>query len=497
MKATEKHQVNRFRDADEMLEALRNVDRLTGGFVDPAMAGAFRSVGAGGVDSVYADEGVSGGYRNGNGNGNGDVYRNGGEGGYDGGYEGDGYDGGDYGASIAGDEYADEADPLETGTYGAAGSGMESYYDEDDEDDMRARKAKSYKNTKRRDENRKYKVLAVIAAIAAAALVVFALYQTGVLDRLMNGAPDEKTVEDVIGFTVEDATEALKAQGYEVAIGEDVFDDNVEVGRVARQTPAAREALEEGGVVTLQLSKGPEQPGEDTDDTTDEEVTAEMGVVPDLVGKDQSVAEDVIRASGFEPGEITKKDDEKPVGQVIGQSPKAGDELEKGSKIDLTISLGPKAKEVKMPNLIGLTEKKALSELKKADLTPGKIDREYSDAYKKGTVMWQQYAKGEKLSAGQVVNIIICRGPQDKTSTVSIDIDYTKARADTFFLTVILEDKDGNETYIRDGEQCLKASGGQSVSVKGTGAGCRVIIYFDDEIVRTCKVDFNTGTVTG
>jgi beta-lactam-binding protein with PASTA domain len=111
--------------------------------------------------------------------------------------------------------------------------------------------------------------------------------------------------------------------------------------------------------------------------------------------------------------------------------------------------------------------------------------------------MRQQYKAGKKLSEGQTVGITISDGPQDKTSTVSIDIDFSNAPADTFKLYVILVQKDGNESTIIDGRDSLKASGGATVNVRGTGTGAKVLIYFDDKLVRTARVNFNTGAVSG
>jgi serine/threonine-protein kinase len=467
MKATEKHQVNRFKNADEMLEALRNVDRLTGGFVDPVIAGAIRSS-LSDDPSVYADEG-----------------------GYAGDNDGDEYQ--DDPDEYYGDEDDDPTDSDDVEAYGAGGTDM---YDEDDEDDMRRRKKKG-KRPKRKDENRKYKTLAIIVAIVAAALLAyFVLYPA--LTKFTEKAPEAPTVEEVRGFTVEDATKALEDQDYVVAIGDDEYSADYEEGFVARQDPEAGVELEKGETVTLYMSKGPE--AEETSDAEEDEISEEepeTGEVPDLVGKSSASAQFAIEAAGFKVGKVNSEDSEKPMDQVISQSPKAGKKLENGGSIDITISQGEKVKEVKMPNLIGLTEKKAKTALEKAGLVIGKIDKEYSSEYKKDTVMWQQYKKDKKLSEGQVVNIKISRGEEEKTSTVPVEVDYSKAQADTFYLTVILELSDGTEKTIVNEEERMKANGGETVNVRGKGSGAKVRIYIDDVQVKRYNVNFNTGEVSG
>jgi serine/threonine-protein kinase len=464
LKATEKHQVNRFKNADEMLEALRNVDRLTGGFVDPVIAGA--------VKSSITDES--------------DVYA--GENGRERDPQG-AYGEEDYGA----DEYAADDDGYDARPEPYVAG---AYYDEDDEDDLRARKAKAGAKPKRKDENRKYKALAIIAAVVLAALIVYFVVSP-LITKFMGAAPEALKVEDLTGKSVEDAEEVLKEQGYLMEIGDGVPSPDIKEGYVALQEPEPGTELEEGKTVVVHLSTGPEEtPVDDGGDEPDpEEPTTEK--VPDLIGKSRASAEYAIEAAGFVVGEVTPEDSEKPIDQVIAQSPKAGKDLEKGSEIDFTISQGSKAKEVKAPDLMGMPLKKATSALEKVGLVIGSADPEYSDVYEKDTVMWQQYKKNTKLSEGQTVDVKISKGPEDKESTVTIDIDFTDAPADTFTLDVVLYLADGKEQSIVEGEQCFKASGSTQVSVTGKGAGAKVEVYFDAALVKSYDVDFNKGTVSG
>ncbi|MDR1042807.1 MAG: Stk1 family PASTA domain-containing Ser/Thr kinase, partial [Clostridiales Family XIII bacterium] len=280
MKATEKHQVNRFKNADEMLDALRNVDRLTGGFVDPAIAGAVRSSLT--DDAVYADEGEYG------------------DDGYDDGHVDDGPVDDDpdaYDDAPVVDAYRDEYYDRE--------------YDEDDEDDIRRAKVKKSKKPKRKDENRKYKVLAVIVAIVAALLLVLFVIKPYVLDNpnLFNKADEAQKVDDVVGISVEDATKLLETSGY-VVKPEDIFSDTYKEGFVAEQDPAANTELPKGEEVTLFVSIGPQE-GDETDaveESPDEE--EQMGEVPDVVGKSSASAQYAIEAAGFKLGETKPEDSE-------------------------------------------------------------------------------------------------------------------------------------------------------------------------------------------
>src|SRR5690606_10985815 len=53
------------------------------------------------------------------------------------------------------------------------------------------------------------------------------------------------------------------------------------------------------------------------------------------------------KSSGFKVNVTGEEYSDKPAGEVISQSPKAGTKLEKGSTINVVISKGPKAKQEK------------------------------------------------------------------------------------------------------------------------------------------------------
>ncbi len=69
--------------------------------------------------------------------------------------------------------------------------------------------------------------------------------------------------------------------------------------------------------------------------------TARLVEVPDVCGMPQSSAEDAIRAADLKVGRISEEySDMVPEGYVISQSEEAGEEVSKGTKIRLTISMG-------------------------------------------------------------------------------------------------------------------------------------------------------------
>jgi len=436
VKATEKYQVSRFATVDELYQALDHVDYITGRITDPEMAAYVQPSAV----EEYDDEQI-------------DPQN------YDENYDEEDID--DYD-----DEYDDEDEKKPKKR--SAGKG-------------RGKKVKN-KNKKPKDKNRRYRTLGIILAIVLALGLAYPIYlgANWVMGQFQKAPEETVTVPDLSGKTETEAQLIIDELELTLEVGDAVYTTDEEIGCVADQDPKPDTEVNKGDKVTIYLSKG---------------VDPEMVdfTVPDLLGKSKSSAEYAIIQAGYTLGNVTYIDSDKPIDTVVDQYPEAGADIEQGETIDLVISNGPKIQESTMPNIVGLTEAKAKKALENAGLVLGKVTKEYSDSYKAGTVMWQQYKKGTKLAPGRAVNIKVSQGPKDKTSTVNIDIPFTDAPDETFLLTVVLVNADGTQKNIIKNQESFMSSGGQTVSVTGKGTGAKVVVYFDNKKVMTFNVNFNTG----
>ncbi|MDR2610591.1 MAG: PASTA domain-containing protein [Clostridiales Family XIII bacterium] len=485
LRATQKVQVNRFASVDQMKEALDNVGRLISTFGETYAPAAVPYIPVGSADEAY---GAEQGYDD---NGSG--------------YERNGYAGDPYGGDAYGNEGAYDAEPYDEAYPAGKNAGYDDdEWDEDDLDEAAAleggrltrdnasrpermtqsgRKAQGKKpKDPAKKKNRKIKTGAIILAVVAALALCYPLYK-GINWILTD---HDLKAPDVIGLTEDEAYKKLDDKDFKMEKGEPEFSDTVVEGKVARQSPDVDEKVKKGDTITIFLSKGAD-PGK-----------AEEGKkeVPDLIGKSKASAQYTIEQYGFAPGEVEAVDSDKPMDTVVEQSPPAGEMLAAGEKINITISLGPKEKEVSVPNLLGLTKSGAQSALKKVNLVLGGVTEEYSDDYAKGEIMWQQYKKGAKLNEGQSVKVTISKGPEQKEGTVSITVDFAEAPSETFNLTVLLIPDSGNQKYIIQNQPRSKANGSEPVSVTGKGSG-KINVYFNDDLFKTYTVeDFGTGKVS-
>jgi serine/threonine-protein kinase len=166
---------------------------------------------------------------------------------------------------------------------------------------------------------------------------------------LLSTNTDSVRVPDVRGFTEEAATRTLEEAGFEVTPESQVTTDQAKIGDVIEQSPDPGSFLQEGETVTIRIGKAPRQVP-----------------VPNVVGMTEEEATAAITDAGLEVGNVSTQPDPAPAGQVISQSLPADQPVDKGTTIDLVVSLGPET--VTVPDLTCLTYGKASSALSSVGL---------------------------------------------------------------------------------------------------------------------------------
>lgn len=150
------------------------------------------------------------------------------------------------------------------------------------------------------------------------------------------------------------------------------------------------------------------------------EITTKLYPVPELSGKYYA---EIIKEKDYEMFEFVIKNkafsDEYPKGTVCKQTVKAGKEVARDTKIELTISLGPK--EIGIANLKGLTEDEAKMELLKQGFLYDniKVLEKYDEDSDPGVVLEQSPAYGEKVSTDIAVEIYVNSYEGDTSSDTS------------------------------------------------------------------------------
>ena len=208
----------------------------------------------------------------------------------------------------------------------------------------------------------------ILIIVIAAAAVIGGLFLIWALAG--ESEPELVEVPDVVGLYFEDAKDILKEAGFTVDVSikplpqDSDEESELKEGQIMEQDPEGGAMAEAGSEVKLYIA-GP--PGEyDEEDDPDE--TGEPVEVPDLTGKTQANAEYAIKAAGFIVGLVGTDYSDLPKGTVISQSPKAGQLAPAGGRLNFTLSLGPEAELVTVPNIKGMTESQAKQALQAVGL---------------------------------------------------------------------------------------------------------------------------------
>ena len=193
------------------------------------------------------------------------------------------------------------------------------------------------------------------------------------------------TVPDLKGKSPSEAEAILSKLGLKSQAGDSINSDDVEVGKIAAQTPAAGTAAKAGDTITYQLSKGPDEAD-----------------VPNVVGKTEDEAQSALQAAGFNVS-VQREESNKPEGTVTKQS--ATGKLARKSTVTITIAKAPS--QVSLSTLVskGMDATEASQKLSDAGFNV-RVKRQPDALVKKDTVI----SFPDKAKKGQTVTLVVSDG---------------------------------------------------------------------------------------
>ena len=138
--------------------------------------------------------------------------------------------------------------------------------------------------------------------------------------------------------------------------------------------------------------------------------------VPDVSGMTEADARTALGAVGLTSTVAQANDPTVPQGQVISSDPAAGTDVDQGSAVTITVSLGPGT--VAVPNVVGLTESDAKALLTSLGLAPSSVQAA-SDTVPAGSVISVDPAVGAQVAPGDSVQLTVSTGPAAPTQSPS------------------------------------------------------------------------------
>jgi serine/threonine protein kinase len=187
----------------------------------------------------------------------------------------------------------------------------------------------------------------VLILLALLVLALIAGAWVALRSDLFESAPEQVQVPNLIGTTEDDARDAIVNAGLKV--GDVSFEpsETAPDSQVTDQNPNRDQYVDPDTSVDIVVSSG-----------------LPMVDVPSLVGSSQDEARNRLRNAKLTP-EFTSVESDLPQGQVLKTDPEAGQAVEQGSTVTVTISKGPH----EVPDVVGLNRSDAIKQIVDAGFT--------------------------------------------------------------------------------------------------------------------------------
>ncbi len=249
----------------------------------------------------------------------------------------------------------------------------------------------------------------LIGAVIVVILIIVIGNMTGLFNRnrthdsssnsavTSSSSSQQVEVPDFLGSTLEEAQEEAERYNLTVEQAGTEASDEYEAGQILSQDPKEGTSVEEGSVVRVTVSSGPE--------------TVYANVPAGIVGASQSEAEQAIRAAGLVPQAQNASSDSVEIGYVISVDPGEGAQVEEGSSVTIVVSTGPEETPepevtVKIPDLIGWSQEEAIWALEDQGLNYTVVEG-YDATLHIGDVIDMDPGVGEEVPEGTTVTLTI------------------------------------------------------------------------------------------
>ena len=273
----------------------------------------------------------------------------------------------------------------------------DEYYEDDEDEDEEENNVQTKPQKAINKKKKKSPILIIIATILVVALGI-TLGFFG-MKKFMEGGKDVK-IPNVVGEKVEDAKSKLEGLGLKVL--EVTEESDQEKGIVLKVDPNVDSTVKTGSEVKLTVSGGEGKIK-----------------VPNFAEMNLDSVKKTLKNLGLELGNVDEEySDSVPRGEVISQSPNANESVDKGSKVNVTISKGKeiKSETINIPDVSGKSVEEAKSILANAGVGVNPV---------KGEAAKSEGEAGKVYSQSQSGSLTIKQG-EKVTITINYHGDYVK-----------------------------------------------------------------------
>lgn len=234
------------------------------------------------------------------------------------------------------------------------------------------------------------KILNFIFALLLTSFILFILFDKLIMPTYIR-KDKTITVMDLKGKNLDLAMKQLESEGFKGTVFDTVYTSELNPSTIVDQYPLPGQNVKHGRTIRLKISQ-----------------LEKMIEVPNLVGQSRRSAEIVIQQLGLVIDSVyLEYNPDYPRGTVAWQFPKEGDQIKKGLGLQITVSQGLPPDFFQVPQLFGLSMKKAKSELLKARLKLGKVSYQQNEDLVPYTVLDQSISPGTVLDKSTTIDLIV------------------------------------------------------------------------------------------
>ena len=275
---------------------------------------------------------------------------------------------------------------------------------------------------------------------------------------------EKVTVPNLVNKSVVEALDILSERNLELrketARNSAIIPENY----VLSQDPIPGTVVKEGTPILVVISLG-----------------SKISLVPDIVGKSVREAGVDLNRAGLEVGRFSRLHYERAKDVVLAQWPPPNEQVDRETPVDILVSLGPRPKEYRLPNLIGRPLEKVNTVLDSMGLVVGDITAKLDLSRPQGTIMDQDPRPGALVAEGASISLVM--------STLHGEGEQVERKFGAFIyrvpygfssksVRVEISDPDGVKTIYNEVDE----PGVIIRLVFGYSAQCTVRVYLDNNL---------------
>ena len=258
-------------------------------------------------------------------------------------------------------------------------------------------------NKKRKNQKEKKKKAALLS-ISLVCLIILSILGGYLLVSSMFKSPKNIEVPDIVGLTIDEAKEKLQEQELSYEIIDQVYNKDVEEGKIISQDPEHGIKTVKDKPVKVTVSKG-----------------AETVIVPKVAGKTLKEAQNDLEKLSLKVEVIEETSQKVEEGIIISQDPKENTKIDVGETVKITVSKGTGIKKIAVPSVISEEEETAKKELTEQGF---EVDVVYEEDRSKdnGTVLKQSLDVGKTVDEKTKIIITVNKIAEKKVAKIYVNI---------------------------------------------------------------------------